>query len=96
MRIKGDPRYGTGYSIALWTMERDDNIREDHARQVLMEIASLIMAYDMTEMWRDAMKSMCWSVGDRVSQGEGRRCINLHCCSAFWTVTYKETLTTIC
>lgn len=65
MRIKGDPRYGSGYSIALWTIERDGSIRKDHARQVSMEIVSPIMVYDMTEMWRDAVKSMYRSVGDK-------------------------------
>lgn len=65
MRIKGDPRYGSGYSLALWTIERDGSIRKDHARQVSMEIVSPIMAYDMTELWRDGVKSMYRSVGER-------------------------------
>ncbi|KAI3398961.1 hypothetical protein diail_7988 [Diaporthe ilicicola] len=43
MRVKGDPRYGSGYSIALWTIERDGSIRKDNARQVSMEIVSPIM-----------------------------------------------------
>lgn len=46
----GDPRYGSGYSHALWMIERDGSIRKDHARQVSMEIMSPIMAYDMTEV----------------------------------------------
>ncbi|KAL2273828.1 hypothetical protein FJTKL_04017 [Diaporthe vaccinii] len=58
MRIKGESRYESGNSIALWTIELDGSIRKDHARQVSMEIVSPIMADDMTEIWRDAVKSM--------------------------------------
>lgn len=65
MRVKGDPRYGSGYSIALWTIERDGSIRKDNPRQVSMEIVSPIMVYDTTELWRDAVKSMYRSVGSR-------------------------------
>ncbi|KKY33577.1 hypothetical protein UCDDA912_g06478 [Diaporthe ampelina] len=74
MRVKGDPRYRSGYSIALWTIERDGSIRKDNGRQVSMEIVSPIMVYDMTELWRDAVKSMyrkaaasmsiCWNMKD--------------------------------
>lgn len=65
IRIKGESRYGSGNSIALWTIELDGSIRKDHARQVSMEIVSPIMADDMTEIWRDAVKLMYRSVGDR-------------------------------
>lgn len=67
MRIKGDPRPGSGYSLGLWTIERDGSIRKDHERQVAMEIVSPIMAYDMTELWSNAVNSMYRSVEDRYS-----------------------------
>ncbi|KAJ0109898.1 hypothetical protein J7T55_004448 [Diaporthe amygdali] len=74
MRVKGDPRYGSGYSIALWTIERDGSIRKDSARQVSMEIVSPIMVYDTTELWRDSVKSMYKSVGDRYSFEANESC----------------------
>lgn len=64
MRVKRDPRCTSGYSTALWTIERDSSIRKDKPRQVSMKVVSPTMAYDMTQ-WRDAVKSMYRSVGDR-------------------------------
>lgn len=65
MRVKGTPRYGSGHSVALWTIEKDGSIRKDHPQQVSVEIVSPIMVHDMAQVWRDAVKSMYKSVGDR-------------------------------
>lgn len=64
MCVKRDLRCTSGCSTALWTIERDGSIRKNSPRQVPMRIVSPTMVYDMTQ-WRDAVKSMYRSVGDR-------------------------------
>lgn len=63
MRVKGDPRYPEGYSIALWTIERDGSIRKDNSQQVSLEIVSPIMICDLTEMWRKDVEYMYRYIG---------------------------------
>lgn len=65
MRVKGNQAQGSGNPLALWTIERDGDIQKDHPRQVSMRIEGPIMDYDMTQAWRDAVKSMYRSIGDR-------------------------------
>lgn len=65
MRVKGNRVHGSGSPIALWTIQRDGNVKKDRPRQVSVGIASPILIYDMTQAWRDAVKSMYRSIGDR-------------------------------
>jgi hypothetical protein len=81
MRIKGDPRYVSGYSIAHWTIEHDASIRKDNSQQVSMEIVSPIMLYSHINLWRDNVKSMYQILGQKyhfeanVSNPPASRCV---------------------